>query len=306
MKQESDHMKNATGLPFDQREGKIWLDGAFVEWTDARIHVLTHGLHYASCVYEGERVYSGQVFRMRDHTDCLFRSAKLLDFEIPFSREDLESATLQLIEFNGIEDGYVRPVAWRGSEQISTSARATRIHVALACWQWPSYFDPAVKSRGIAMETAIWRRPPPSASPSQAKASANYMIATLSKHHAEANGFDDALMLDWRGHIAEATSANVFFVKGRSLHTPIPDCFLDGITRRTVMELAMTRGFEVVERTILPNEIAGFDECFVTGTAAEVCPVHRIDDHRFRPADVCAELVAAYAEMVHLQPDTKR
>ncbi len=299
-------MTTAPALPFDQREGKIWLDGAFVEWNDAKLHVLTHGLHYASCVYEGERVYGGRVFRLRDHTDRLFRSARLLDFEIPFSPEELEAATVQLIEFNAIADGYVRPVAWRGSEQISTSARATRIHVALACWQWPSYFDPAAASRGIAMQTAIWRRPPPASSPAQAKASAHYMIATLSKHHAEANGFDDALMLDWRGHVAEATSANVFFVKGRALHTPVPDCFLDGITRRTVMALATARGFELIERTILPHEIAGFDECFITGTAAEVCPVHRIDDHMFRPADVCAELMAAYAEAVRSQPTTPR
>lgn len=284
----------AVPIPFDQRDGEIWHNGQFVEWKSARIHVLTHGLHYASCVYEGERVYGGRVFKLREHTERLIRSAKALDFELPFSMETIEDATHELIRRNGVTDGYIRPVAWRGSEQISTSARAARIHFALACWSWPSYFEPAARLKGISLKTAIWRRPPPSASPFQAKASAHYMIATLCKHDAEASGFDDALMLDWRGHVAEATSANVFFVKGRVLHTPLPDCFLDGITRQTVIQLAKEHGFAVVERTILPGEIRDFEECFVTGTAAEVCPVGRIDDAVFRPADACLELMSAY------------
>jgi branched-chain amino acid aminotransferase len=291
-------MTAITNLPFDQREGYIWLDGEFIEWKNARIHVLTHGLHYASCVYEGERAYGGQVFRLRDHTDRLYRSAQWLDFALPYTKEEIEAATSRLIELNDIVDGYVRPVAWRGSEQISTSARASRIHVALACWNWPSYFDPDAKKRGITLETAAWRRPPPSSSPHRAKASSHYMIATLSKHHAEDNGFQDALMLDWRGHIAEATSANIFFVRDGVLHTPVPDCFLDGITRRTVIELAHERGLTVVERTILPAELSTFSECFVTGTAAEVCPVSRIDAHTFTPSALTFDLMAAYSELV--------
>ncbi|TKC87764.1 branched-chain amino acid aminotransferase [Trinickia terrae] len=285
-------------VPFDQREGHIWLDGAFVEWKSAKIHVLTHGLHYASCVYEGERVYSGRVFRLRDHTDRLYRSAAMLDFALPYTKDELEAATAKLIEMNGIVDGYVRPVAWRGSEQISTSARASRIHVALACWSWPSYFDPEAKKRGITLETAAWRRPPPSSSPFAAKASSHYMIATLCKHRAEDNGFQDALMLDWRGRIAEATSANIFFARDSELHTPAPDCFLDGITRQTVIELARERNLTVIERAILPDELGTFSECFVTGTAAEVCPVSRIDQHAFTPSALTFDLMSAYADLV--------
>jgi branched-chain amino acid aminotransferase len=291
-------MAGTPTIPFDQRDGHIWFDGEFVEWKSAKIHVLTHGLHYASCVYEGERVYSGNVFRLREHTDRLYQSAQILDFELPCSKEELEAATAQLIELNGIVDGYVRPVAWRGSEQISTSARASRIHIALACWSWPSYFDPAAKKRGITLETATWRRPPPSSSPFQAKASSHYMIATLCKHHAEANGFQDALMLDWRGQIAEATSANIFFVRDNELHTPTPDCFLDGITRQTVIELARERNLNVIERAILPDELDSFNECFVTGTAAEVCPVSRIDQHVFTPSTTTFDLMSAYEDAV--------
>jgi len=291
-------MSEAKTIPFDQREGKIWLDGQFVEWKSAKIHVLTHGLHYASCVYEGERVYRGQVFKLHAHTDRLFRSAELLDFVLPYAKEQLEAATQQLLAENKITEGYVRPVAWRGSEMISTSARNNRIHVAIACWQWPSYFDPAARMAGITMQTALWRRPPPSASPFEAKASAHYMIATLSKHQSENNGFHDALMLDWRGYVAEATSANVFFIKDRVLHTPVPDCFLNGITRQTVIALARQLSYEVIERTILPQELGDFDECFITGTAAEVTPVRQIDDYHYKPAQVCQELIAAYSAAV--------
>ncbi|WP_246797683.1 branched-chain amino acid aminotransferase [Burkholderia perseverans] len=295
-------MTTPNNLPFDQRDGQIWFDGEFVEWKSAKIHVLTHGLHYASCVYEGERVYAGQVFRLREHTERLYRSAHTLDFALPYTPEQIEAATAELIERNGIVEGYVRPVAWRGSEQISTSARASRIHVAIACWSWPSYFDPEAKKRGITLETAAWRRPPPSASPFAAKASSHYMIATLCKHHAEDHGFQDALMLDWRGHVAEATSANVFFVRDGVLHTPVPDCFLDGITRQTVIGLARERGLTVIERTILPEELGSFSECFVTGTAAEVCPVGRIDAHEFTPSAITFDLMAAYSALVR-QPE---
>jgi branched-chain amino acid aminotransferase len=291
----------STPIPFDQREGIIWLDGEFVDWKQARIHVLTHGLHYASCVYEGERAYDGTIFRLAEHTERLFKSAQALDFEIPCSREVIQAVSEELLVRNNIKDGYLRPVAWRGSEQISTSARASSIRMAIACWSWPSYFDPAAKLKGIRLKTAPWRRPPPSCSPYQAKASSHYMIATLSKHDAEANGFDDALMLDWRGQVAEATSANIFFVKGRALHTPTPDCFLDGITRQTVIELARVRGFTVEQHPMFAQDMSNFDECFITGTAAEVCPVRSIDDLNFRPADACVDLMQAYSDEVRRQ-----
>lgn len=288
-------------IPFDQREGVIWLDGEFVDWKQARIHVLTHGLHYASCVYEGERAYGGTIFKLTEHTERLFKSAQALDFEIPYSREAIQAVSKELLTRNNIKDGYLRPVAWRGSEQISTSARASSIRMAIACWSWPSYFDPAAKLKGIRLKTAPWRRPPPSCSPHQAKASSHYMIATLCKHDAEAHGFDDALMLDWRGQVAEATSANIFFVKGRSLHTPTPDCFLDGLTRQTVIELARKLGFTVKQHSILVQDMSSFDECFITGTAAEVCPVRSIDELNFHPANASVELMHAYSDEVRRQ-----
>ncbi|KPC52725.1 branched-chain amino acid aminotransferase [Amantichitinum ursilacus] len=285
-------------IPFDRRSGEVWLDGEFVEWQSARIHVLTHGLHYGSTVYEGERVYGGQVFKLGAHTDRLFASAETMDIKLPYPKAELENATRQLLERNQIVDGYVRPVAWRGSEMMATSARNNRIHVAIACWQWPSYFDPAARMAGITLQTAEWRRPPPSSSPFQAKASGHYMIATLSKHKAENAGFHDALMLDWRGYVAEATSANIFFARENRLYTPRPDCFLNGITRQTVIALAQEMGMEVIERHILPEEMGEFDECFLTGTAAEVTPVSRIDHYQFKPGRVCEALVAAYFALV--------
>lgn len=288
-----------SGIPFDQREGVIWLDGEFVEWSRARLHVLSHGLHYASTVYEGERVYSGKIFKLREHSERLYRSAQLMDFAIPYELAELEAASVELLHRNRVVEGYLRPVAWRGSEMISTSARFNRVHVAIACWQWPSYFDPAGHMAGIRLKTAEWRRPPPSCSPFEAKASGHYQIATLSKHDAENNGFHDALMLDWRGHVAEATSANVFFVKDRTLHTPRPDCFLNGITRQTVIELARTLDYQVIERTIVPTELGDFEECFLTGTAAEITPVQSIDQHRYRPDRACRDFIAAYTSTVN-------
>jgi branched-chain amino acid aminotransferase len=299
-------MTSIKSIPFDRREGTIWLDGEFVEWKTARVHVLTHGLHYASCVFEGERVYAGQVFKLREHTDRLFRSGALMDFAIPYSKEQIEAATARLIEENGIVDGYVRPAAWRGSEMMSTAARSSRIHVAIACWRWPNYYDPAAQSAGITMQTAAWRRPPPTCNPHEAKAAAQYMIATLSKHQAESNGYQDALMLDWRGRVAEASSANIFLVKGSVIHTPVPDCFLDGITRRTVIALARQRGYGVIEREIWPSELASFDECFITGTAIEVCPVRQIDEHRFTPGAICKEMADAYAAAVRCKSDRSK
>jgi branched-chain amino acid aminotransferase len=222
-----------------------------------------------------------------------------MDFVIPYELAELEAASHELLQRNNVVDGYLRPVAWRGSEMISTSARFNSVHVAIACWQWPSYFDPAGHMAGIRLKTAEWRRPPPSCSPFEAKASGHYQIATLSKHDAENNGYHDALMLDWRGNVAEATSANVFFVKGRTLHTPVPDCFLNGITRQTVIELAKALDYQVVERTIVPTELGDFDECFLTGTAAEITPVQLIDEHRYRPGNACRDFIAAYTSTVN-------
>lgn len=285
-------------IPFDKRAGAIWLNNEFVEWADAKLHVLSHGLHYGSAVYEGERVYDGQIFKHQAHSERFYQSAELMDFSIPYESALLEKACYQLLERNNIVDGYLRPIAWRGSEMISTSARFNRIHVAIACWEWPSYFDPAVRMKGIKLKTAAWRRPPPCSSPFQAKASGHYQIATLSKHDAENNGFHDAMMLDWRGHVAEATSANIFFVKGKYLHTPVPDCFLDGITRQTVIGLAKELGYQVIERTILPEELFDFDECFITGTAAEITPVRSIDTHQYQPAKACQQLIEAYTNLI--------
>lgn len=281
-------------LSFDKREGKIWHDGKFVEWKNANIHILTHGLHYASCIYEGERVYKGTVFKLREHTDRLFESARILDMVLPYSKIEIQDATKKLLSLNNIKEGYVRPVAWRGSEMISTSGQKNSIHMALACWEWPSYFDADSKMLGIKMKIAKWRRPPPSSSPFKAKTSAHYMTATLSKHEAEKDGFHDALMLDWRGHIADATSANIFFVKNDVLYTPIPDCFLNGITRQTVIELSKKLNYKVVEATILPSELGEFSECFLTGTAAEIVPVKQIDDYKYSPSEVCKNIVNAY------------
>jgi branched-chain amino acid aminotransferase len=286
---------HASIIPFDQRTGVIWLNGEFVDWGDAKLHVLSHGLHYASAIYEGERVYGGRIFKLQAHSERLYRSAELMGFCIPYDQSSLEKASYELLQRNGVVDGYLRPIAWRGSEMISTSARYNRINLALACWQWPSYFDPALRMSGIRLKTAVWRRPPPCSGPFQAKASGHYQIATLSKHDAENSGYHDALMLDWRGHVAEATSANIFFVRGRQLHTPLADCFLDGITRQTVIALASDMNFEVIQRTVLPEELGNFDECFLTGTAAEITPVRSIDEHLYTPANACRELIAAYS-----------
>ena len=264
--------------PFDQLDGLIWYDGKMVDWRDAKIHVLSHALHYGSCVFEGERVYGGKIFKLREHTERLRDSGKILGFDLPYTVEEIDQACIDCCEANGIVDGYVRPVAWRGSEMMGVSAQATKIHVAIAVWPWPSYFSPEARMRGIRLQTAKWRRPAPDTAPVHAKASGLYMICTMSKHRAEDEGFDDALMLDWEGRIAESTGSNIFIVMGDDkLHTPIPDCFLDGITRRSVIELAKQRQIEVIERRIMPEELETATEIFVTGTAAEVTPVGEID-----------------------------
>jgi branched-chain amino acid aminotransferase len=289
-------------IPFDDRDGFIWYDGRLIAWRDAKLHVLSHGLHYASCVFEGERVYNGSVFRLDDHNERLINSAKIMGFEVPANMDDLAEATRQVISSNHILDGYVRPIAWRGAEQMGVSAQATKIHLAMAAWDWPAYFSPEARAKGIRMKWAPWARPAPHTAPTQAKASGLYMICTMSKHDAEAAGCDDALMLDWRGQLAEGTGANLFLVINGELHTPTPDCFLNGLTRQTVIELAKKRGLKVVERAIMPEELAKADEMFLTGSAAEVTPVGEIigerGHYRFTPGTICRLMWEDYDRIV--------
>ena len=284
--------------PFDDRPGFIWLDGGFVPWQDARLHVLTHGLHYASAVFEGERAYGGEIFKLTEHTERLKESARILDFEIPYSVEEIDQACRDTLAKQGFKDAYVRPVAWRGSEMMAVSAQHSKIHLAIAVWEWPSYFDPEQRLKGLKLDVSEWRRPDPRTIPCKAKAAGLYMICTLSKHAAERKGFADALMLDWRGQVAECTGANIFFVKDGELHTPLPDCFLDGITRRTVIDLAKRRNIPVFERVIMPEELEGFQQCFIVGTAAEVTPVSQIVDWSFEVGDMTKALMADYTTEV--------
>lgn len=285
-------------MNFDNQDGNIWYNGALVPWKDSRLHVLSHGLHYASCVFEGERVYNGEIFKLREHTQRLIDSGKELGFEIPYSLEELEQATRDTVASQGFADAYVRPVAWRGSEMMGVSAQETKINVAIAVWEWPSYFSPEARMRGIRLTTSKWRRPAPETAPVHAKAAGLYMICTLSKHDAEAKGYDDALMLDYRGQIAESTGANIFLIQNGKIHTPTPDCFLDGITRRTVIGIAKKHGYEVIERAIMPEELAQTSEIFVTGTAAEVTPVSEIDDHKFGVGTITRTLLEDYDALV--------
>ncbi len=286
-------------VPFDQLDGEIWFNGAFVPWKDAKIHVLTHGLHYASAVFEGERAYGGQVFKLTEHNQRLHRSAEILGFKVPYSVAQLDAATIELLKRQGFADAYVRPIAWRGSEMMGISAQSNRINVAIAIWQWGSYFNPAEKLKGIRLDIAEYRRPDPKTAPCASKAAGLYMICTISKHAAEAKGYADAMMLDYRGQVAEATGANIFFVKDGVIHTPTPDCFLNGITRQTVIELAKRRGIEVIERAIMPEELLGFSECFLTGSAAEVTPVSEIGLHKFTPATISETLMNDYMKEVY-------
>ena len=285
-------------LPFDQRDGWIWYDGQLVPWADAKLHVLSHGLHYGSCVFEGERAYGGEIFKCTEHSERLKRSAELLDFEIPYSVAEIDAAKRLVLEKNGQPDAYVRPVAWRGSEMMGVAAQHNKIHLAIATWEWPSYFDPVERLKGIRLDMAEYRRPDPATAPSLAKAAGLYMICTISKHKAERKGYADALMLDWQGRVAECTGPNVFFIRDGMIHTPIADCFLAGITRQTVIDLARRRGFEVQERRILPDELASFNECFITGTAAEVTPVSEIGPYRFQPGNMTAALMEDYVAEV--------
>ncbi len=281
---------------YDDRDGYIWMDGTFVPWRDTKVHVLTHGLHYASAVFEGERAYAGQIFKSREHSERLHRSAGLLGFEIPFTVDEIEAAKVEALAKSGLESAYVRAIAWRGSEMMGVSAQNNTIHLAIAVWHWGDYF--ADKMKGIRMNHAPWKRPSPETAPCRSKAAGLYMICTLSKHAAEREGYQDALMLDWRGQVAEATGANIFFVQDGVIHTPTPDCFLDGITRRTVIGLAKERQIQVIERAIFPEELDSFSECFITGTAAEVTPVAEIGAHVFKPGDLTAGLVSDYDKTV--------
>ena len=258
-------------IPYDKRDGKIWYNASLVDWSDVKVHVLSHGLHYASCVFEGERVYDGEIFKLEEHTSRFFHSARRMGFEIPYTEEQINKACKQIISVQNVENGYVRPVAWRGSEMMAISAQQTKIHVAVATWEWGSYFDPKLKLEGIKLNISKWKRPAPDTIPWDTKASGLYMICTLSKHEAERDGYTDSLMLDHEGNVAEATGANVFFKdKDGILHTPTPDSFLDGITRRTVIEIAKSKNIKVLERKINPEELKNFSGCFLTGTAAEV------------------------------------
>jgi branched-chain amino acid aminotransferase len=286
-------------VPFDQRDGFIWMNGELVPWAETKLHVLSHALHYASCVFEGERAYGGKVFKLREHTERLLHSANVLGFEIPYTADEIDTATMETIEAQGLVDAYVRPVAWRGSEMMGVSAQATRINVAIAVWEWPSYFDPEERLKGIRLNISKWRRPAPDTAPCNAKAAGLYMICTLSKHAAENDGYADSMMMDYRGRVAEATGANMFFQKDGKLHTPTPDCFLDGITRRTVMDLARARQIDVIERVIMPDELGDFEECFITGTAAEVTPVSEIGPYTFTPGQISQVLMEDYTALVN-------
>jgi branched-chain amino acid aminotransferase len=290
-------------VPFDQREGVIWMNGEFVPWKDAKIHVLSHGLHYGSGVFEGERAYGGEIFKLTEHTQRLFDSAEILDMKIPYTVAEIDAASRETLKRQGFTDAYVRPIAWRGSEMMGVAAQAAKINVAIAIWQWPAYFDPAQLEKGIRLDIAEYRRPDPMTAPSKAKAVGLYMICTISKHKAERKGYADALMLDWRGQVAECTGANIFFVKNGEIHTPTPDCFLDGITRRTVMGLAQKRQIKVIERAIMPDELKTFEQCFIVGTAAEVTPVGEIGPHKFKVGDLTRTLRSDYLDEV--QPKKK-
>ena len=286
-------------IPYDKRDGKIWYNSELVNWSDVKLHVLSHGLHYASCVFEGERVYDGEIFKLEEHTSRFFHSAKRMGFEIPYSEDQINKASKNIISVQKVENGYVRPIAWRGSEMMAISAQQTKIHVAIATWEWGSYFDPKLKVEGIKLNISKWKRPAPDTIPWDTKVSGLYMICTLSKHEAERDGYTDSLMLDHEGNVAEATGANIFFKdKDGNLHTPTPDSFLDGITRRTVIDIAKSKNIKVIERKITPDELKNFTGCFLTGTAAEVTPVSQIANYNFKVCKTIIELSDSYQLIV--------
>jgi len=286
-------------IPYDKREGKIWYNNDLVDWQDVKLHVLSHGLHYASCVFEGLRVYDGEIFKLEEHTDRLYHSAKRMDIKIPYPKDEINSAIKKTVSVQNVQNGYVRPFAWRGSEMMAVSAQQTKIHVAIAAWEWGTYFDSKLKTEGIKLNISKWRRPAPNTIPWDTKASGLYMICTLSKHEAEKQGYTDSLMLDHEDNIAEATGANIFFKdKNGELHTPVPDSFLDGITRRTVIEIAKSKNIKVNERKISPKELSNFVGCFLTGTAAEVTPISKIAEHTYKVCNFILDLSASYEKLV--------
>lgn len=293
----------AVSPPYHDRDGVIWMDGTLVPWRDANVHVLTHALHYASAVFEGERAYDGEIFKLSEHTERLLAGARTMDFEIPFTAAEIDAACREVVRANNLSNAYIRPLAWRGSEQMGVSAQQAKIHLAVAAWDWGSYFPIEQRLKGLRLTMATYRRPDPATAPAKTKAAGLYMICTLEKHRAERAGYADALMLDYRGRVAECTGANIFFVRDGAIHTPDPECFLDGITRRTVIALAKARGIDVLERVIMPDELASFEECFLTGTAVEVTPVSEIGDVRYRPGRICETLITDYTALV--QPKTK-
>ena len=283
---------------FDNRSGYIWLDGKFVKWNKAKIHVLSHGLHYGSCVFEGARIYNGKIFKLEEHTDRLFLSSKILGFKLPYTKKTINKASKEIIRKQKIKNGYLRPFSWRGSEMMAISAQNTTIHVAIATWEMATYFDKKKKSNGIRLQTSKWMRPPANTAPTQAKAAGLYMICTLSKHIAEKKGFDDSLMLDTNGFVAESTGANIFFVKNSILYTPIADCFLNGITRQTVIKLAKKNKIKVVEKKIRPQELFKADEIFLTGTAVEITPICQIDRKKFKVGETTKKLMLLFNDLV--------
>jgi branched-chain amino acid aminotransferase len=289
----------ADAASFDDRDGWIWFDGKLVPWREANVHILTHAMHYASSVFEGQRAYNGVIFRLSDHSERLRRSASILGFEIPWSVEQINDACNEVLKANNLTDAYLRPIAWRGSEQMGVSAQKTKPHLAIAAWEWGKYFDPAIAEKGIRLDVSPWRRPAPYTAPTQSKAAGLYMICTMAKHAAEDRGFNDALMFDWRGQVAEATGANAFFVRDNKLYTPTPDCFLDGITRRTVMGLARQRGIEVIERVIWPEELESFEQFFLTGSAAEVTFVQSAGPWNFEVGELSRQLSRDYDNLVN-------
>ncbi len=287
------------GIPFDDRDGVIWMNGKMVDWRKATTHVINHGLHYGSSVFEGIRVYGGNIFKLREHSERLIRSAELLDFKIPYNADQLDAATIEAVKQNNVQNGYIRPVAWCGSGEMGIAARNAGVNVAIAAWDWPSYFSAEARERGLKLTVSKWKRPSPETAPTASKAAGLYMICSMSKHAAQDAGFDDAIMYDWRGYVAEATGANLFFLMEGKLHTPTPDCFLDGITRRTVIELAKKRGIEVVERHIKPEELQHATEAFLTGTAAEVTPIASIGEYQYTVGDTTKQLMNDYTLLVN-------
>jgi branched-chain amino acid aminotransferase len=285
-------------IPFDQRDGHIWMNGKVIPWKDAHVHVLTHGLHYGSSVFEGERAYNGKIFKSKEHTQRFRKSANIMDFDLPFTDDEINAAKDEIVRISGGGDQYVRPVAFRGSEMMAVSAQNNTIHVAIATWGWPSMFDPETKMKGIKLDIAEYRRPDPMCAPVHAKAAGLYMICTISKHKAEKKGYADAMMLDWQGRVAECTGANIFFIKDGAIHTPIADCFLNGLTRQTVISIAKQQGMEVVETRIMPEELHTFNECFIVGSAAEVTPVSEIGPYKFKPGNMSRSLMDAYSNAV--------